>query len=189
MFDDIPPGAVLVHGCNCEGKWGGGPRAIAPRFAEDYPDAFIVYKDHCKSHANNPEELLGTSLIIDARAPPPASPTARAKSIKNGSGSQDSPEATASDATHSVCCLFIRLTTIKNGRQTKKDIQGTIDSSRAAVEHMAQSLSTSTSSYSEIRMPKIGAGKFKVSWEDMLETLQSIRLPARDGQIEIFLYI
>jgi ADP-ribose 1''-phosphate phosphatase len=52
--------SILVHACNCQGSWGGG---IAKAFAQAYPNAYSVYKKHCKSKDRR-EQLRGTALLI-----------------------------------------------------------------------------------------------------------------------------
>lgn len=54
-----PSHSILIHACNTLGSWGAG---IALVFRDKYPDAFEVYKAHCKNHLN--DELIGTCLII-----------------------------------------------------------------------------------------------------------------------------
>jgi ADP-ribose 1''-phosphate phosphatase len=54
-----PPRSVIVHACNCSGKWGAG---IALQFRERYPKAFQQYEAHCKEHSAS--DLIGTSLLI-----------------------------------------------------------------------------------------------------------------------------
>lgn len=54
-----PPNSILIHACNTVGSWGAG---IALAFRAKYPEAFEVYKAHCKAHTN--DTLIGTCLII-----------------------------------------------------------------------------------------------------------------------------
>jgi ADP-ribose 1''-phosphate phosphatase len=56
---DAPARSILVHACNCQGKWGAG---IARNFKKFYPQAFRVYKDHCDRYTA--DQLLGTTLVI-----------------------------------------------------------------------------------------------------------------------------
>jgi ADP-ribose 1''-phosphate phosphatase len=56
---DAPARSILVHACNCQGKWGAG---IAKNFKKFYPQAFRVYEDHCDKHTAG--QLLGTALVI-----------------------------------------------------------------------------------------------------------------------------
>jgi len=57
-----PPNTILIHACNTIGSWGAG---IALAFRSKYPDAFEVYKAHCKAHSN--DELIGTCLVIQEK--------------------------------------------------------------------------------------------------------------------------
>ncbi|KAF9000171.1 hypothetical protein BDZ89DRAFT_1082429 [Hymenopellis radicata] len=59
LFTTPATGSILIHACNTVGSWGAG---IAVAFREHFPDAFVVYKQQCKSHSK--EELLGTCLLI-----------------------------------------------------------------------------------------------------------------------------
>ena len=56
---DAPDEAVLIHACNCIGSWGAG---IAAAFKMRYPEAFIEYRQHCRS--NEVENLNGSALLI-----------------------------------------------------------------------------------------------------------------------------
>jgi ADP-ribose 1''-phosphate phosphatase len=56
---DAPDEAVLIHACNCIGSWGAG---IAAAFKTRYPEAFIEYRQHCRS--NKIENLNGSALLI-----------------------------------------------------------------------------------------------------------------------------
>jgi ADP-ribose 1''-phosphate phosphatase len=56
---DAPDEAVLIHACNCIGLWGAG---IAAAFKTRYPEAFIEYREHCRS--NEVENLNGSALLI-----------------------------------------------------------------------------------------------------------------------------
>lgn len=58
-----PRGSILIHACNTVGSWGAG---IAKAFKSRYPEAFEVYRDHCKEH--HPNDLIGTCLIIRSEA-------------------------------------------------------------------------------------------------------------------------
>ncbi len=60
LFHKAPPGAILLHACNCMGTWGGG---IALAFKLQFPKAFEAYHKHCLEHASNPRQLLGTCFI------------------------------------------------------------------------------------------------------------------------------
>lgn len=57
--EDLPPNTILLHACNCVGRWGSG---VAKDIAEAYPRAAAVYARHCR--ANNPETLVGRCLLI-----------------------------------------------------------------------------------------------------------------------------
>jgi ADP-ribose 1''-phosphate phosphatase len=54
-----PDGTLIIHACNCLGSWGAG---IAAAFKQRYPNAFNVYRNHCKNLS--PDELLNTALLI-----------------------------------------------------------------------------------------------------------------------------
>jgi ADP-ribose 1''-phosphate phosphatase len=56
---DAPDNAILIHACNCIGSWGAG---IAAAFKTRYPEAFIGYRQHCRS--NEIENLNGSALLI-----------------------------------------------------------------------------------------------------------------------------
>lgn len=56
---DAPPGTVLIHSCNCRGRWGKG---IALAFKTRYPTAFQAYKTFCDG--TNAKSLLGRGLLI-----------------------------------------------------------------------------------------------------------------------------
>jgi O-acetyl-ADP-ribose deacetylase (regulator of RNase III) len=60
-----PSNTILIHACNTLGSWGAG---IALAFQSKYPDAFEVYKSHCKAHSN--DELIGSCLVIRGKAVP-----------------------------------------------------------------------------------------------------------------------
>ena len=51
---------VLVHACNCKGKWAMG---IALTFKKKFPHAFEAYEKHCQINDNS-EMLVGTALLI-----------------------------------------------------------------------------------------------------------------------------
>lgn len=52
---------IIVHQTNCQGVMGHG---IALQVKERYPEVFKGYYYYCKT--NQPEEILGTSLICEA---------------------------------------------------------------------------------------------------------------------------
>jgi ADP-ribose 1''-phosphate phosphatase len=54
-----PDHSVLIHACNCMGRWGSG---IAREFQKRYPKAYALHKAHCRRHS--PSELVGTALLI-----------------------------------------------------------------------------------------------------------------------------
>lgn len=56
---EAPDRAVLIHACNCLGRWGSG---IAREFKTRYPRAYAAYKAHCKKHS--PSDLVGTALLL-----------------------------------------------------------------------------------------------------------------------------
>lgn len=56
---DAPKGAVLLHACNAQGKWGSG---IAAEFARRYPDAYKQYSTKCK--LNPMSKLLPNGFLI-----------------------------------------------------------------------------------------------------------------------------
>lgn len=51
-----PPGSVLLHACNCKGKWGSG---VAVGFKAKFPAAFREYVIDCEMYGN---QLLGSVL-------------------------------------------------------------------------------------------------------------------------------
>jgi len=53
---DAPKQACLVHACNAQGAWFSG---IAKPFKENYPNAFLVYKEACQTIPS-----LGKAYII-----------------------------------------------------------------------------------------------------------------------------
>jgi len=64
LFAAAPNNAVLIHACNCQGRWGKGIAAI---FAKKYPKAFKVYQSHCQPHikAGTTKSLVGTAQLIE----------------------------------------------------------------------------------------------------------------------------
>lgn len=57
MFDATGTDTILVHACNCEGKWGSG---IAVDFKKKFPRAHAAYKELCKEHG---KQLVGSASI------------------------------------------------------------------------------------------------------------------------------
>ncbi|KAG7732113.1 hypothetical protein KL948_002311 [Ogataea haglerorum] len=53
----------LAHACNCLGVWGGG---IAAEFKRQFASTYKVYNQHCLQYQAEPENLLGTALVIPA---------------------------------------------------------------------------------------------------------------------------
>jgi ADP-ribose 1''-phosphate phosphatase len=58
--------SILLHACNCKGKWGSG---IAAQFKRHFPFAFERYRMHCSLAG---EEVLGKSIICSSRTFPAA---------------------------------------------------------------------------------------------------------------------
>ena len=56
-----PNNSILVHACNAKGRWGSG---IAAQFAKKFPQAYDIYKTHCKE---NSESILGSCILISSR--------------------------------------------------------------------------------------------------------------------------
>ncbi|GMM34122.1 ADP-ribose 1''-phosphate phosphatase [Saccharomycopsis crataegensis] len=53
--------SVILHSCNCQGRWGGGvARAIALEFAS----AEEIHKKYCSNYQSDPRKLLGLSQVI-----------------------------------------------------------------------------------------------------------------------------
>lgn len=55
---DAPNGSMLIHACNTKGVWGSG---IAKEFKSRYPEAYKLYRLHCKTYGDT---LIGTCYII-----------------------------------------------------------------------------------------------------------------------------
>lgn len=54
-----PEGSILIHACNCRGKWGKG---IAKEFAKRFPRSQEIYFRACQEKGSS---LLGTAILID----------------------------------------------------------------------------------------------------------------------------
>ena len=54
-----PHNAVLIHACNCFGKWGTG---VATALAKEYPELVQTCQEYIRDHPV--EEILGTCVII-----------------------------------------------------------------------------------------------------------------------------
>lgn len=57
------PLSILVHACNCEGRWGSG---VAVCFRQRFPQAHHDYQILCRLHGHG---LIGTTLICDDQKP------------------------------------------------------------------------------------------------------------------------
>ncbi|EME40451.1 hypothetical protein DOTSEDRAFT_27104 [Dothistroma septosporum NZE10] len=170
---------VLVHACNCKGKWGGG---IALSFKKHFPRAFEAYEQHCKS--NNEDMLVGTALLI---APEEGS------IHKNANGKFISPPW--------IGCLFTSRSHGKN-----KDAETSIlTNTYSSMEHLLSLIHSKTYYRSPtattpqkgdphnataenhhpnlsnvellaIRMCKINSGLFNVPWEKTKEILEGMEV-------------
>lgn len=56
---DAPKTSMLVHSCNCKGKWNTG---IAVQFKERFPRAFQEYEEICRF--TEVDKLIGKALIL-----------------------------------------------------------------------------------------------------------------------------
>ena len=56
---DAPDDTVIIHACNCYGRWGAG---IAKAFKDRYPEAFIAHQQYCQK--KRPDSLIGTAQLI-----------------------------------------------------------------------------------------------------------------------------
>jgi ADP-ribose 1''-phosphate phosphatase len=68
---DAPPkqdytGSVLVHACNAQGAWGGGPEAVATQMRARFPEAFAAYRAECLKAKGDGYPLVGNVLLFDA---------------------------------------------------------------------------------------------------------------------------
>ena len=58
LATSAPDNAVLIHSCNCVGKWGTG---VATALAHKFPTLVKTCQEYCKDHSI--EELLGTCVM------------------------------------------------------------------------------------------------------------------------------
>ena len=58
LATSAPDNAVLIHSCNCVGKWGTG---VATALAKKFPKLAETCQEYCKDHSI--EELLGTCVM------------------------------------------------------------------------------------------------------------------------------
>ncbi len=57
LFKAPKENTILVHSCNCMGRWGSG---IAIEFKRRFPESYNHYQELCEKHC--PENLIGMSF-------------------------------------------------------------------------------------------------------------------------------
>lgn len=130
---DAPDYAILIHACNCVGSWGGG---IAIAFKERYPEAFSLYKEHCKE--STPAKLIGTALLI-----PPSE--------------EEGPK-------HWVGCLFTSKKFGRARDSPQQILENTRSAMEELIDQIALAVRRSDT-VSEVRICHINSGLFRVPWE------------------------
>lgn len=103
LFSAVGQNTILVHACNCEGKWGAG---IAKEFKNRYPEAYKDYKKYCRKYG---ETLLGMAIQHRGVASDPGQATA-SLFVSRGYGNQvDPPEKIIKATNSAVGCLLSTL--------------------------------------------------------------------------------
>lgn len=63
-----PKGVMLLHACNCQGRWGSG---IALQFYHRFPQAYLAYNKHCLAKLprdrNERSPLVGSHLVVEEK--------------------------------------------------------------------------------------------------------------------------
>lgn len=158
-----PSNTVLIHACNCEGRWGAG---IATVFKNLYPGAFAIYNKHCRS--NKASELTGTTLLI----PPSEKPSTGAPA-------------------HFIGCLFNSAKKGRGKDSASKILENTATAMQDLLGQANQWNKDEEPKIEALQMCQINSGKFGVKWERTLavlnnvdaghdETLSSVTVISRD---------
>lgn len=164
LFTGLQPGTLLLHACNTRGVWGSG---IALEFQSRYRHAYKSYESYCDHHLDEPEKILGKTMLI---AP-----------------DRSSAEPSASSPVIPwIACLFVRLsygppTAAEKAYGYEKGIlENTSSAIRALLEGLEYGINKGNlaeGAITEIRMPKINCGRFKVDWKLTEEVLKIIEVP------------
>ncbi|BFZ53479.1 ADP-ribose 1''-phosphate phosphatase [Savitreella phatthalungensis] len=154
-----PRGSILLHACNCQGVWGGG---IAAAFKKRYPNAYTIYRDHCKETPKN--KLLGSTLLI----PLDAQGNVISKGISNGKSTRSDEGAGGNaDADVVVGCLF---TSGGGGSSGCDGVDEILDATQKALAHLKDQMGSSgaddiTMGKRDVAACKFNSGIFNVPWE------------------------
>ncbi|KAI9675756.1 MAG: ADP-ribose 1''-phosphate phosphatase [Caeruleum heppii] len=148
-----PSNSVLVHACNCQGKWGQG---IARNFKEKYPAAFTTYRAHCTNYELEPSELRGTCLLI----PPNVVDQISSKR-------------------HWIACLF----TSTDYGEMRDPPEVILEATRDALTDLKSQLRVLSDEVNEDRKPvghvygcRFNSGYFAVPWERTKEVIEAVGL-------------
>ncbi|KAK2751073.1 ADP-ribose 1''-phosphate phosphatase [Myotisia sp. PD_48] len=196
-----PPGAALIHACNCQGNWGKG---IAKEFKERYPRAFQIYRSHCQKYLSGPQSKLitrtqianesgseksglnrllrlpeGTALII----PPQERDQQHHSSGLGSRRSRRRPPRTGPRAAHTqprdhwIICLF---TSWHYGAARRSPSDVILENTVLAVEDLKNQISAGKAeSDLQLWTCKINAGLFGVPWESTKAVLEQSGLGFR----------
>lgn len=168
-----PKNTLIIHACNCQGSWGGG---IALAFKKHYARAFSVYAAHCK--ASNPQELLGTALLI---APLKSNLTKLSPSITPASSDMTMKR------THFVGCLFTSNFYGKRKDSPAKILAATEPAIKDLLEQVRDwnvNCLNDDERIGEVRICRINSGLFAVPWEKTKRVLQGMEV-LEDGVEEV----
>jgi ADP-ribose 1''-phosphate phosphatase len=194
----LPPrnNSLLVHACNTQGSWGAG---IAKVFAREFPDAYTVYREHCRR--NEGADLVGTALLI----PPPASNPeengaidGRAACGNGSSGGSDRNNRNPRRAPRQfVGCLFTSRSFGRNVSSPDRILAATATAVRDLLRQVEEwngahrrgderrddqkqrcedDGDDEDRRIHSVHMCKINAGLFNVPWEDTLRVLKRVRV-------------
>ena len=152
-FFAAPPNTLLIHACNCEGRWGAG---IAKAFRTIYPKAYEEYADRC--------DELGHDLLAHGQLIGPVDHTAT-KDDKN-----PVPK-------HFVGCLY----TSRGSGKTVDSPEAILGATGPAMDDLlaqAKAWNNKVESDDErvkyVRMCKINSGLFAVPWENTKAVVEKI---------------
>lgn len=151
-----PSASIIVHACNCEGRWGKG---IAKAFHDSYPSAYEVYRKHRLASDRN--TLVGTALII-----PPCEKTAP------GSKKSSKPN-------HFIGCLFTSRSSGRTRDSRAKILQQTDSAMR---DMLARVKALEGASVERIWMCRINSGLFGVPWKETKHIME--RIEVEEGMLD-----
>lgn len=148
LFNSQPPQSVLGHSCNCVGSWGGG---IALQFKKLFPEAHRQYVNHCKAANSNPENLLGTCLLIQSNDYWIACLFTSVGNSSSRCGAPRSPKDIIIDATRAAMGDLLR---------------------QLHTDPYISTLHPGNEYFPIINLPQINAGLFCVPWNETEQVIQ-----------------